>query len=1071
MALTLLHETFEQNVLKYPEKIAVQEEKAAVSYEQLHKETNTLVTALFAAGLQRHDIAAVLLPPGINWVAAMLGLFRAGMVYLPLSNTYPDKKIANIYTQTRFKGVIVAQSYLSKILALLDTLPDPDIAVLVWLEDNSLQLLRSAREGKASMNKAQGTDCDYIIYTSGSTGAGKPIAGSLKGLSHFINWQRSEFRIDQHCRVGQLTSMVFDASFRDVFLPLAAGGAVYIPGESTRTNMVLLAQWLHLHQVQLIHCVPAVWKLMTKQLEQTPDGARLLNSLRHVFLAGEPLYVKDIMKWRELMGTQCEIINLYGTSETTMAKTFYRVGALRSDPAQLVPVGKPIDNTVVAVINNKALCSPGELGEIYIKTPYWSNGYYNDEALTSTVFVQNPLISDHTDIVYRTGDLGRYLEDGNMEVIGRVDDQVKINGVRVELREIEQAVLRMPGMRETVIKTRTDADGNQELTCYYADRHITGEEIRNFLRTELTDNLVPTYFVALSEWPLTINGKINKRALPEPEEVNGHTAMYELPQGRTEQLIEGIWKEVLYKTEVSRHAPFFMIGGNSLKAIQVVSRISNVFKVQVKVAEIFSHQTIASLARFVEQAVKGAPEEIPVCEAHEHYELSHAQKRLWTLYRLEPHSYAYNIPMAFWLEGEIDMAAMSQSVEFVARRHEILRTNFMLVEAKPKQHIHPVGTISFPLGITDLRNEPDAGKKLDRLLNAAAAEPFDLTSDRLLRVHLYRLAAAKYVFFLNMHHIIADRWSEEILLEELLQAYSAFKEHREITWPPLRIQYKDFAAWHNHKISQPSSEEHRNYWVAQLEGNITELPLPLDFPRPDVRTPAGGAVSLELDTTRSRQLLSLTAQHSTGPFALLLAAISTLVYQLTGCRQMIIGTPWTCRDHQELERQLGFYVNTVAICLKVDPQQAFTQLLQEVKERVLQAARHQDYPFDLLTEELRIRRKPNRSPVFDIGFTWHDQVNITPVDKDLIIKPYELEFTGMKADLWFHGIAEHGNIRLSVEYSHDLFRESTAHMLLEALERILDSVVQSPDAIISSIATAIVKVPATRNIPGIEFTF
>jgi len=1070
MSQELLHTILEQHAVQHADKIAITEENAAISYKQLKAGVDKLAEACQLAGLQPGNRAAVLMPPGIKWVTTMLALFKTGLIYLPLSSAYPDKKLQDIYKQTRFSCLVVTKDFLPRAQALLNALKDHGIILLVLEDDGSIQQLQPADMQPEPPVAERYKDSNYIIYTSGSTGAGKAIVGSIKGLAHFISWQVREFGLDERCQVSQLTSMVFDASFRDVLLPLSVGGTLHIPGEATRNNTALLVQWLIKNQVSLIHCVPAMWKLITRQLEQQPVDKVLLQNLQYIFLAGEPLYARDVMKWRAAAGEHTQIINLYGTSETTMAKTFYRVSALPANPAQVLPVGKPIDNTAIAIINHNHLCRAGELGEVYIKTPYWTKGYYNDDVLTSMVFVQNPLVSGREDLVYRTGDLGRYLEDQTIEVIGRVDDQVKINGVRVELGEVEQAVLQMPGIQEAVIKTRQDEEGRYELVCYYTNNQITAEDLRAFLRTVLTETMIPAYFVYLQEFPLTPSGKVDKKALPDPDLHTGAMG-YESPQSNTELQMEQIWKEVLKKQQVGRNESFFTTGGNSLKAIQLITRISREFKVQVKVVEIFNNQTIARLSALVERLGKTEQEPIPVCAPQEYYDVSHAQKRLWALYQMDPGSYAYNIPQAFELEGDLNTLALEKALEAIIGRHEILRTNFVLAAGKPVQQIHPAGAVQFPLEYVDLRNEAEQAIVLNRLLLTAAAAPFNLSTDRLLRTVLYRLSANRYVFFLNMHHIITDQWSEEVFFSELLQAYHSLEQGMDVTLPALRIQYKDFAAWHNRQLDTTARQEHQAYWHAQLNGRLTEVSLPLDFPRPELRTAAGGSVELEIDTTASKQLLTLALQHRTGPFVLLLAAIKALAYRFTGQRQVIIGTPWACRNHPDLETQIGFYVNTLPVAVQADPQETFITLLQQVRDIAATVGQHQDYPFDMILEDLQITRKPNRAPVFDIGFTWHDRINMAPSANALNVTPYPLDFSGIKSDLWFHGSAAQDILQLSLEYSGDLFRESTARMLLTSLEKILLKVLQNPDASLEQLTADVAAPVLDKDIAGIEFSF
>lgn len=1063
----MIHELFGQQARLHPEKTAVRDENAAITYRDLDIYADKLSGLLRGAGLEQGDITGVLLRPGITWVAAILAIFKAGLIYLPLSRSYPRKKLLQIYEHTRFKCLLVEKEWQEEMSALFEK-ERPDVILSPGDADN----VAPSADVNNSLTQISPEDGNYIIYTSGSTGAGKAIMGCHKGLVHFIKWQIKEFRISADCRVSQLTSMVFDASFRDIFLPLSTGGTLCIPGEQARTNMQSLIEWLEAEEITVVHCVPSVLKLITRQLELSQKRPPLLRQMRTVFLAGEPLYTRDITAWRESAGTHVELVNLYGTSETTMAKTFKRIKDVPKDPAALLPAGKPIDNTTVAVINQNRICRIGELGEVYIKTPYWTKGYYKNDELNRKIFVQNPLVSGREDIVYRTGDMGRYKEDGDIEVIGRTDDQVKVNGIRIELGEIEQAVLRMTGIREVVIKPRMTSENMNELICYYTSKDIPAEDLREFLRKELSDPLVPAWFVPMSEFPLTLNGKIDRKMLPEPERVTGQDQLYEPPQSLTEQVVEGIWKEVLFRDRIGRNEPFFQIGGNSLKAIRVISRISVEFNVLVKVVELFNNNTIAKLSRIIERTGKGIAAEIPTVKPQLFYELSRAQKRLWTLYQVNPESFAYNIPEAYLLEGPVDWQAIRQSFDTVIRRHEILRTNFVLVNGEPGQKIHPVAEVGFDPEIIEAGMLQDKGIEIDSLLKEYACRPFVLESGPLFKALFIKLDADRCIFFLNMHHIITDSWSREIFFRELLLTYGSIRDKAPSTLPPLKIQYKEFAVWYNRKFRLPEMDVHRQYWISMLQGNIQEADLPIDLPRPAVRTADGGILTKVLDEDLSAAIHQLNTRCNATPYIMLMAAIRILLFRLTGQQGVIIGTPWTCRTHPELENQLGFFVNILMLLIPVDGEDTLRQVIDRTRAIVAESEKHQEYPFDMLMENLQYHRRPNRLAPFDVAFDWHSRAGFRETDAEFAVSYYPIGFNAIKADLWFHGYEDEGRICVSLEYSSDLFRETTGIILLDKLEKILIRAVEDDNVNVKDLLLDMPGEPAPgKRIAGIEFNF
>ncbi|MBD0259316.1 MAG: hypothetical protein ICV83_26655 [Cytophagales bacterium] len=504
----------------------------------------------------------------------------------------------------------------------------------------------------------------------------------------------------------------------------------------------------------------------------------------------------------------------------------------------------------------------------------------------------------------------------------------------------------------------------------------------------------------------------------------------------------------------------------------MISRMYKAFGVLVKIGEIFSCQTIAQLAGLVHNAHKGAYEEIPRLGDGELYDLSHAQKRLWTLHRLDPASVMYSVPEAFVLEGEVETDRIEQAFRAVVERHEILRTNFELHAGVPKQRVHPAGSVAFRVENVDLRNVPDPEETLRALLREAAYKPFNLQTDNLLRVKTFRLADRKYVFFINLHHIVTDGWSREILMNEVLHLYKSFRTGQPAALPPLKVQYKDFAAWHNARLARPELEKQRNYWLAQLEQAPEEIDLPIDFARPEVRTAEGGTAWLELEDELVPALEQLNHRYRVSFFVTLQAAVKVMISRLTGAPTVVLGTAWAGRNHKDLENQIGFYVNTLALPTRIEAGDTLEQVLENVKHTVLEAERHQEYPFDRLVEELRPRRKANQSAVFNVGFTWHDRAGMLKEEADFRITPYPLHFNGIKADLWFHAFRENGRLSIGLEYSRDLFRGTTAALLLGKLEEVLRRMSRNPDEPVGALNLRLhqVATPLDKAV-GIQFDF
>ncbi|MEZ2339434.1 AMP-binding protein, partial [Mucilaginibacter sp. RCC_168] len=603
------HTYFENVAALSPDAIAIHESESRITYSSLNKYSNRISHLLLGLELGDEAVIATLMPSCIELIGSLLGIFKAGGVYLPMDSGFSESRFAEIFSDTKPSVLITTSLGEQQAREVIKKSGTQQTGLLVLEAEFMMSFYPPGENSRRIFNPDDLQDKNpdlqidensgnYVVYTSGSTGGGKAILGCHKGLSHFIHWEIEEFGIRSDCRVSQLAQITFDASFRDIFVPLCTGGTICIPETGLKSNILKLVEWIESSGITLVHCVPSLFRLISRELSYMGAGIERMPQVKHLLMAGEALYAKDILDWRKNVGYHIELVNLYGTSETTLAKTFHRIDILPENGAQTIHVGKPISNTLVAIINGDHICKTGEIGEIYIKTPFWTKGYYGDAALTARAFVQNPLVSDRTDLVYRTGDIGRYIQDRNIEVLGRIDNQVKVNGIRVELGEIEGAVLKVPGIEEVAIIAQKNHDNDTELVCYYVGDTDPGE-LRKHVQQELNENIIPGYFIKMDSLPLTLNGKVDRKSLPAPESMTMESFGYEPVKTVTEERLEKIWKEVLNREQIGRKAAFFKIGGTSLKAIQVLSRVYREFDISLLIKDIFTHSTIAAMSRLV----------------------------------------------------------------------------------------------------------------------------------------------------------------------------------------------------------------------------------------------------------------------------------------------------------------------------------------------------------------------------------------------------------------------------------------------------------------------------------------
>jgi non-ribosomal peptide synthetase component F len=849
--------------------------------------------------------------------------------------------------------------------------------------------------------------------------------------------------------VSQLLPLSFDGSLRDVFVALCSGGRVCVPpSREVVLEAGKLLEWLEAERVNVMHCVPSLFRAMVN------EGLRAeqLSALRYILMAGEVLQPADVKRWMSVYGERVQLINLYGTTETTMAKFAYFVKAADTE-RRFIPVGKPIPGARAVIVDEQGkACPPGTVGEIYIRTPYRSLGYYRQPQLTAEVFIQNPFSNDSADIVYKTGDLGRQLEDGNYEYVGRRDGQVKVRGQRVELGEIEAILCRHERVKEAVVLARPDETGAQRLVAYVVaadDREaFTVTEMHSYLREKLPHYMIPVALVQLSEMPLTPNGKVDRRALPEPDQDRVTLGIeYAAPRTGIEEILVNIWTEVLAVKQVGIHDNFFELGGHSLLATQVVSRVRRAFSIELPLRALFEAPTVMGLALRVESAMH-TDEAVPPLRAVARVgdlPLSFAQQRLWFIEQLEPGSATYNIATAVRLTGELDVASLQRALSEVVRRHEALRTTFPMVDSAPVQRISPSQPFELPL--LDLSGLAEQERELERFATEEARRPFDLAHGPLFRVKLVRVAENEHTLFAVMHHIISDGWSLGVLIREVATLYDAYSRGRENPLPELTIQYADYAAWQREWLSGEVLENQLAYWRDHLAGAPTVLDLPTDYPRQAMQTFNGTHQSFRLPTALSASLDQLSKKEGVTLFMTLLAAFNVLLSWYTGQKDIVLGTGVANRTRIETESLIGFFVNTVVLRTDLSGGPSFRELLRRVRETTLGAYAHQDIPFDMLVEALQPERNPSYTPLFQVMFLVQNmpltvyelpglQVSVQGLGTERGISKFDM-YLAMSQDS--EGLAG------TLEYNTDLFAAASVTRLLGYFETLLEEIVADPD--------------------------
>jgi amino acid adenylation domain-containing protein len=1043
-------ELFEKAVDRFGSNVAISVGDREVSYEEVEKKANRLANFLLDAGIGKESPVVMMVDDKIEAISSIIGILKAGCAYVPLETGMPDRRLKEMISQVRAEWYVIEAKHAEKLSVVADV-ERANIVCIDEGESNKVRALEAYRgyvqKSRPGLRRGEDELC-YVYFTSGSTGIPKGIAGRLKGIDHFIRWEVEMLGIGESDRVSQLLPMTFDGSLRDIFAALIAGGRVCAPRDrETILGGGTLMEWIEKEGISVMHCVPSLLRMMVNEKLKEEYFQRL----RYILLTGEPLLPADVQKWVNVYGSRVQLVNLYGTSETTMAKFYYFIKEGDGNK-RAIPIGKPMPGAKALLLKkNLTPCPPGVVGEIYIKTPYRSLGYYGQPKLTSDVFIQDPLSPTPGEIVYRTGDLARLLEDENYEYVGRRDQQVKIRGMRVELSEVENALREQPEVKDVAVVDQEDGGGYKYLCAYLVLKEGGNlAEVRKRLSQELPEYLMPSAMAPISEMPRTISGKIDRKALVrivEEEKRAGKKRV--LPRTPVEEMIAGIWAELLKVEEVSVEDNFFQVGGHSLMAIQMLTRARNAFLVDLPLQTLFEFPTVAGLAEQIEIA-RGAKSPVqtrPLVRVSRDrgLPLSFAQQALWIFDQLEPNSYLYNIHSSIRLSGALDVRALNRSLNEILRRHESLRTKFQTVDDQPVQIFSPWRPMRLSMVDLTVLPERDREREAKKLARAEAHRPFNLEKGPLLRISLLRLGEQAHAVLFTIHHIIGDGWSMGILIREVATLYTAYSAGSDVTLPELPIQYADFAVWQREWLSGEALAHHMNYWRKQLSGALPKIKLPMDRPHPPVQTYRGKSQPLGMTRQLLNSLRSLSREESVTLFMTVLAAFKVLLHRYTGEDDIMISTPIANRTRVEIEGLIGCFVNMIVLRSNLSGNPTFRDFLRHVREVALDAYDHQDLPFELLVEEFRPERKGNQTPFFQVCCESQNVPTQPHESPGLMFNNLGIDRKTSHFDLML-SITEYGDtIDASLEYKVDLFDDDTISEMIKRFRVLLKNIIQNPD--------------------------
>ncbi|HEX8149510.1 MAG TPA: amino acid adenylation domain-containing protein [Pyrinomonadaceae bacterium] len=1026
-----LHELFEAQAGATPESTAVVCGGEEVSYAELDARAERVAARLRALGAGPERLVGVCLERGVDLVAALLGVLKAGGAYVPLDPAYPRQRLEQMLDDAG-ASLVLAQE------ATLGSLPPKHAAAAVCLGRERDDFVSATTPPDTRGAAARPENAAYVIYTSGSTGGPKGVVIEHRSAAAFVAWAADAYGPEGLSAVLASTSVCFDLSVFELFAPLAVGGRVVV------VRNALEAAEASASGVSLINTVPSAAAELVR-LGALPPAVRTVN------LAGEALPRPLVDALYAVEGVE-RVVNLYGPTEYTTYTTAEEVGR---DDAERPAIGRPIANTQVYILDGRMEPAPvGVTGEVFIGGAGLARGYWNRPHMTAERFVPNPFAREPGARLYRTGDLARHLHDGRIDYLGRADHQVKVRGFRIELEEIAARLGQHPSVREAVVNVRDDGAAGKRLVAYVvAERgqSCAWRELRAYLKESFPEHMVPSACVVLDALPLTPNGKVDRKALPAPaaQPQAEDEGTYAAPSGAVEELLAGVWAEVLGVERVGARDNFFDIGGHSLLATRVVSRVRTLFDVELPLRSIFEAQTLAELAAVIEAARAGGrrvtlPPVAPVRRDGD-LPLSFAQQRLWFFDRLEPGNPFYNVPVALRLSGRLDRRALAESLAEVVRRHEALRTTFPAAGGRPAQAVRPSLEVELPL--VDLGGLPAEEREAEALRRAAeeARLPFDLARGPLLRAGLVRLSDEEHLLLLTMHHIVSDGWSMGVLVRETAALYEAFTGGAPSPLEEPAIQYADFAAWQREWLGGDALAEQLDYWKRQLAGAPPTLELPAKGARPPARSYEGATETLLLPKGLAERVNELSRREGVTPFMLLLGAFQALLCRYTGQTDVVVGTSIANRTRAEVEGLIGFFVNALVMRTDVSGDPTFRELLLRVREVALGAYAHQDLPFEMLVEELQPERDLNHTPLFQVMFVLQNAPRQTLELSDLRLCLQDTSSGTSKFDLTLFVQPSDDGLLASVEYSTDLFDARMMRRMLGHLRVLLEGVTANPD--------------------------
>ncbi|MTJ09880.1 non-ribosomal peptide synthetase [Anabaena sp. UHCC 0204] len=1021
-----VHELFTTQVAKTPNAVAVVAGSQQLTYAELDTKSNQLARYLTSLGVGKEVLVGICSDRSLSMIIAIIATIKAGGAYIPLDPTFPQERLGFMLANSEIPILLTQQH-------LLPHLP-PHNAQVICLDRDWENI--ASQETNTPDSNIQPDNLIYTIYTSGSTGQPKGVQITHRNVVNFLTAMHQHLHLTQADSLLSVTTLSFDIAVLEIFLPLITGAKLILVSREIATDGTQLLQQLNNSAATIMQATPATWRML---LDAGWEG----NSQLKILCGGEALP----QNLADQLSSRCyQLWNLYGPTETTIWSTIQQI----KDSQKTVSIGRPLANTQIYILDQSLQQVPvGVPGEMYIGGAGLARGYFKQPELTQEKFISNPFIPET--LLYKTGDLARYFTNGEIEYLGRIDYQVKVRGFRIELGEVEAVLEQHSAVRQCVVMAREDVPENQHLVAYLVVENTTIDQLRQYLRQKLPEYMIPSAFVFLEFLPLTPNGKVNRRALPAPENTQLETDNFVFPRYPVEEVLAAIWTQVLGVYQVGIYDNFFELGGHSLLATQVISRIRKILSVDISLQHLFAFPTIAELAKEIQQLNSESISTITPVSRDGNLPLSFAQTRLWLLEQLNPNSSIYNMPAAVQLVGELNIQALEKSINEIIRRHEVLRTSFILGDGQPLQVIVADVQLKIPVVNLGELTKIEQQKAIKCYTIDEFELPFNLQQAPLLRCKLLQLNQQEYILLFTIHHIVFDGWSTGILIKELAALYSAFSQNQTSPLPRLPIQYADFAVWQRQHLQGERREILLSYWQQQL-ANLPVLQLPTTLPRAEVKTNRGASHTFLIPATISQKLQQLSRQESVTLFMTLLASFTILLQRYSNQDDIVIGTDIANKNQAEIESLIGFFINLLVLRTDLTRNPTFLELLQRVRTQTLAAYAHQDLPFDELVRELQPERQvSNTVPLFQVLFVLQNTPNSALELPGLTLQLLEVESKVARFDLALFLTETEQGIEGKWQYNADLFASDTITNLTNHWQTLINSIVNQPQSHINTL--------------------